>query len=46
MIVYDNRAGEFSRAGDTFGKVEPTELVRWYAGILARKFPNADSGVT
>ena len=38
--VYENRAGAFSRAGDVFGKVDPHELVRWYAGILARKFPN------
>lgn len=39
--VYENRAGAFSRAGDVFGKVDPQQLVRWYAGILTRKFPKA-----
>jgi hypothetical protein len=39
--VYENRAAGFSRAGDVVGKVDPNELVRWYADILERKYPNA-----
>ena len=34
---YTNLPGAFSRAGDSEGKVKPTELVDWYVGMLRQK---------
>ena len=34
---YSERPSAFSRAGDIYGKVKPSELVDWYIGMFARK---------
>src|SRR6266478_2635841 len=34
---YTQMPGAFSRAGDIYGKVKPTELVDWYLWMLRRK---------
>jgi hypothetical protein len=35
---FESVAGGFSRAGDVFGKTDVDELVKWYAGMHARRF--------
>jgi hypothetical protein len=34
---YTEMPGAFSRVGDIDGKVKPSELVDWYAGMLRQK---------